>query len=140
MSIGSLSALLALFVLGSATPKVDLSSPAATIRTYCDARDFDTVKQCFYPDANLEEKSFQNPIWTECKILKVQKTKRINMELGSGLFSKAGDVEVIQEVKMIHPAKGNPKTKFWYLLRNFEGEWKIISNSQIPDKNYPPLP
>jgi hypothetical protein len=100
------------------------------------------VQQCFNPGAKLEEESFKKRIkkriWTECKIIAVKETKRMNMELGEGLFSKAGDVEVVQEVKMNDPSKGNPKTRFWYLLRNFDGEWKIISHSHIPDKNYPP--
>lgn len=129
-------------VVGTA-PKIDLSSPSATINTYCQAvklADISIVRECFFPDGRLEEESFKKPIWSECKIVKVERTKRIGMELGGGLFSRSGDVEVVKEVKMIHPKKGNPKTKFWYLLRNFDGKWKIISHSHIPDKNYPPDP
>jgi hypothetical protein len=63
----------------------------------------------------------------------------VGKTLGGGLVGEQGGIEVVTEVKMIDPTKGNPKTRFWYLLRNLSGEWKIISLSHVPDKNYPRL-
>lgn len=121
---------------------IDLSSPEAAIKTYCDATirsDLSAIQEIFHPSRQIQENSFNKPIYTECKIVKKDKTKLAGRDLGYGLTEQREDVEVITEVKMIHPEKGNPKTKFWYLLRNIEGNWKIISHSHIPDKNYPPL-
>lgn len=128
--------------LASANGGIDLSSPDATIRTYCDVptrSDLSVIKELFYPSREIEEESFKKPIWTECRIVKKEKTKLVGMDLGSGLIGQQGDVEVITEVRMVDPQKGNPKTKFWYLLRNIAGNWRIISHSHIPDKNYPAL-
>ncbi|MGH9896961.1 MAG: hypothetical protein ACREA0_34175, partial [bacterium] len=125
--------------------KIDLSSPEATITAYCRAPDVSTAKQVFYPALNLQEqKRFEKPIWTDCTIVEVRETKEIGRYLGDiegrpGFSAQPGDVEVVKEVKMIDPSKGNPKTRFWYLLRNFNGEWKIIAHYHIPDANYPPL-
>jgi hypothetical protein len=124
---------------GSGTEaRPDLSSPRATMRAYCQAEDPSLIRQLFHPDLKLEEGMFRRPIWTECKVIKVGKTKLLDKPLGGGLVTMRGDTEVVTEVKMIDPAKGNPKTRFWHLLRNLKGEWKIISLSHIPDKNYPP--
>ena len=144
MGVLALGFFCASYVLGTTGTNIDLSSPEATIKTYCEAvirADVSAVKQCIYEGNKVEEKSFEKPIWSSCRIVKVQQTKDIGRYLGDGtrLFSQSGDVEIVQEVKMIHPAKGNPKTKFWYLLRKFDAQWKIISHSHIPDKNYPPL-
>ena len=122
-----------------AVRKIDLSSPDATIKTYCQATDVFIMKQCFYSGEKLEEKSFKKPIWTDCAIIEKRETDKIGQYLGDGskLFIQSGDIEIITEVKMKDPKKGNPKTKFWYLLRNFDGNWKIISHSHISDTNYP---
>jgi purine nucleoside phosphorylase len=87
----------------------------------------------------LEEKSFAKPSWTECLVIETHKAKEIGIYLGSGLYMQPEDVEVVTEVKMIDPPKGNPLTKFWHALRNVKGEWRITSTSHIPDANYPPL-
>lgn len=110
--------------------------------TYCEALktgDFFAVKQCFDQSDRLEEEGFKKPIWTECRIVESYKTKLAGKRFEEGLVVQSGDVEVVKEVKMIHPEKGNPKTRFWYLLRDFDGKWRIISHSHIPDKNYPPI-
>ena len=128
--------------LATAGEMIDLSSPDATILTYCQAvkrADFSAVRETFHENARLEEASFKKPLWTECKILDKHKTKLVGQDLGNGLRAQGEDVEVVTEAKMIDVPKGNPKTKFWYLLRKVGAAWKIISNSHIPDKNYPPL-
>jgi hypothetical protein len=80
-------------------------------------------------------------IWSECRILEKKPAKRVGKKIvlpeDTVLIINKNDVEIVIEVKMIHQKKGNPKTKFWYLLRNFNGKWKIISDTHIPDKNYP---
>jgi hypothetical protein len=115
----------------------DLSSPKATMRTYCKTENPSLIRQLFHPEFKPEEESLRRPIWTECKVIKASKTRLSGKPLGGGLVAMQGDTEVVIEVKMIDPAKGNPKTRIWHLLRNFKGEWKIISVSHIPDKNYP---
>jgi hypothetical protein len=128
--------------LALAGDRIDLSSPNATVMTYCNAAkkaDFSMIRQTFHPNLKLEEKSFKKPAWSECRIVKDSNSTLIGKDLGSGFLVQNGDIEVILEVRMIDPAKGNPKTNFWFLLRNVEGNWKIISNSHVPDKNYPPL-
>ena len=119
---------------------VDQSSPEATIKMFCNSNDIQIVRQCFHPSIKLE-KSMGKRIWSECRIIDKRPTDIIGRKivLGKDLFLIANkeDVEIVIETKMIQPKKNNPKTKFWYLLRNFNGEWKIISFSHIPDKNYP---
>ena len=128
--------------LAPAGEKIDLSSPEATILTYCNAvkrADFSAVRETIHEGARLEETSFKKPLWSECKIINKHKTKLVGEDLGGGLRGEHGDIEVTTGVKMIDAPKGNPKTRFWYLLRNISGHWKIISHSHIPDKNYPAL-
>lgn len=86
-----------------------------------------------------QRSSDAKPLWTNCKIVEIHQTKSVGKYLGHGLSMESGDVEVVAEVKMIDPAKGNPLTNFWYALRNIKGEWKITSTAHIPDANYPRL-
>ena len=121
---------------------IDLSSPDAAIHTYCDAvarSDLSAIRQVLYTAQDIEEESFKEPIWTQCRIVSKHKTNLVGTNLGGGLTAKSGDVEIIVEVTMIDPQKGNPKTRFWYLVRNFEGDWKIVSHSHVPDEEYPQL-
>ena len=122
---------------GEARP--DLSSPKATMVAYCQAEDPSLIKQLFHQDLKLEEGTLRRRIWTECKVIKTWKTRLVGKTLGGGLVVEQGDIEVVTEVRMIDLAKGNPKTRFWYLLRNVNGDWKIISLAHIADKNYPRL-
>lgn len=119
--------------------KIDLSTPEATINTYCKAEHIRTIKKCFYSEAKIEEKSFNKRIWSDCAIVEKRPSNKVGLSLGVGndLVIAEGDIEIVTEVKMIDPAKHDPRTKFWYLLRNFGGDWKIISHSHIPDNNYP---
>lgn len=122
---------------------IDLSSPRAAVETYCQgviSSDINAVKNSFYK-GEVMEKAYEKPIWTNCVVIEVKETKDIGRYLGdrTKLTSKIGDVEVVKEAVMIDAAKGNPRTRYWYLLRNFDGAWKIISHSHIPDANYPPL-
>lgn len=122
-----------------AVRKVDLSTPEATIKAYCQGTEITTAKKHIYYGAKSDGKSFEKPIWTDCTIIEKREAGKVGQYLGdeSKLFIQSGDIEIITEVKIKDPKKGNPNTRFWYLLRNFEGEWKIISHSHIPDTNYP---
>lgn len=136
----SLPLTLVMCCLALAEGKADLSSPTATILTYCNAvsrADLSTVRESFHPNLKLEQEGFKKPIWSECRIIKKNKTRLAGKDIGEGFVAQRGDVEVTIEVRMIDPQKENPKTRFWYLLRNVEGNWKIISTSHLPDKNYP---
>src|SRR5437016_3247515 len=60
------------YVLGTTGTNIDLSSPEATIKTYCEAvirADVSAVKQCIYEGNKVEEKSFGKPIWSSCRIV-----------------------------------------------------------------------
>lgn len=121
-----------------ASEKIDLSSPEATINTYCDAESSEIIQQCFHPSIKVEKRSEQR-IWTECNIIDKYPTDKVGQSLGinTGLVVEVGDIEVVTEVRMIDPAQKNPTTRFWYLLRQLDGKWKIISISHISDRKYP---
>jgi hypothetical protein len=113
---------------------VDLSTPAATVLSYCNADDLDRIRSCFESGTPLEM-GIAKRIWSSCRIVSVGPAK---IDGGSNR-AKHGDVEVVIEVRMIDPDRGNPLTRFWYLLREKSGQWKIISNAHIADDHYPML-
>jgi hypothetical protein len=116
----------------------DFSSPEKTIKTYYEYYyDRDILSNCFYPPVpiNYELKK----IWLEYKIVEKKKTEKAGERLFSGVLISKDALEIIVEVKMDHPEKGNPKTKFWYLLQEIHGKWKILEHSHISDEFYPPL-
>ncbi len=125
---------------GGVRDHIDLSTPEATITTYCNAKSASVIQQCFYPNIKLE-KEIYTPIWTECIIIEKRPTNKVGKYLGAGtgLVIEPEDIEIVAEVKMIDPPRNNPRKRFWYLLRSFGQEWKIISHSHIPDNNYPAL-
>ena len=112
----------------------DLSSPEATVKGYC-TNGGGIVQKYF--NFNVDSKIMGKKIWSDCSVITVRRTDKVGQHLLRNLVVESDDVEVITEVKMVHPDKGNPTTRFWYLLRNFDGKWKIIEYSHIPDKNYP---
>ena len=114
--------------------EIDLSSPASTVLSYCNSDDLETIRSCFESGTPLEE-GIARRIWSSCRIVEVRPA-RVN---GGSAQAQDGDVEVVTEVRMIDSAKGNPLTRFWYLLREHHGRWKIVSNSHIADEHYPPL-
>ena len=123
-------------VAPAASPQqpVDLSTPESTVLSYCNATDIESIRSCF-ADGTPLEKGIATRIWSSCRIVEVRPA---TIDGGSPPV-KSGDFEVVTEVRMIDPDRGNPLTRFWYLLREIRGEWKIISNSHIPDEHYPPL-
>ena len=59
-----------------ASEKIDLSSPEATINTYCDAESSEIIQQCFHPSIKVEKRSEQR-IWTECNIIDKYPTDKV---------------------------------------------------------------
>jgi len=131
-----------LFIIISCANDIDLSTPEATIKLYHTSNKIEEIKRCFYQNEDIGDQ-FKVKIWSEYKILDKKITNMtgdsIPVSPSSYITVKSTDVEIITEVKMIHQSKNNPWTKYWYLLSNFNGQWKIIAYDHIPDKNYPPL-
>ncbi len=128
--------LLSLFCFTCGKVKSDFSSPSNTIKTYYEyCYDKKTVSNCFYPPASIT--GGLDKWWLEYNILPATQSHRVGKTSFSGIVISSDAVEIVVEVKMNHPLKGNPKTKFWYLLQKVDGEWKIIEHTHIPDHNYP---
>jgi hypothetical protein len=115
--------------------KVELDSPRNTIVTYFDYHEDKTIiSKCFYPpqfNGKLEI------FWISYNIIDEKKTEKTGRKTYSDIVITKDAVEITVEVEMKDLEKKNPKTKFWFLLQQFDGEWKIIEHSHIPDKNYP---
>lgn len=116
-------------------PAVDFSSPENTIKTYFENyNNREILSKCFYPN---EVTGSRDKWWLEYRIVSSKATNKVGETTYSEIRIGKDGVEIITEVKMLHSAKNNPKTKFWYLLQKIKGEWKILEHSHIPDKNYP---
>jgi len=127
--------LMQLFAISYAGNAIDFSSPENTVKTYYEHYfDKDVVVKCFYPEQYFNKK---DKWWLDYKILKVEKSKKIGEKTHSNIVINRDAKEIVVEVTMNHSQKGNPKTKFWYLLQKVSDEWKIIEHSHIADKNYP---
>jgi hypothetical protein len=113
----------------------DFSTPENTVKTYYESYSDTKIREnCFYTDTRWT--GGNKKIWKDYKIISIKNTKRSGKLIEKITVSKDA-LEVIVEVTMDHPQKGNPKTKFWYLLQKKGNEWKILSHSHIADKNYP---
>jgi hypothetical protein len=132
----SLVLLMALICFTCVKDKGAFSSPQNTIKTYYENYyNRKIVSSCFYPPASVT--GGLDKWWLEYHILETTQSKRAGKTSYSGVVISNDAVEIIVEVTMNHPKKGNPKTKFWYLLQKVNGAWKIIEHSHIADKNYP---
>jgi len=113
----------------------DFSLPEKTIESYYEYyKNKDIISNCFYPP---DFKGSLEKFWKSYCIVSKKKTNKIGEITFSGVEISVDAVEIIVEVTMEHAQKGNPKTRFWYLVQKFNGEWKIIDHSHISDKNYP---
>jgi hypothetical protein len=116
--------------------KGDFSSPQNTIKTYYENYyDRNTVSKCFYPPASIT--GGLDKWWLEYNIHATKPSDKVGKSSSAGVVISSDAIEIVVEVTMNHPKKGNPKTKFWYLLQKVNGGWKIIEHSHISDKNYP---
>jgi len=143
ISIVAFVAVSLLSVVACARHRVDFSAPEKTIETYYvyhageNAYNKAVVTDCFYPLGRYS--GGLDRWWSEFEIVEQRPTDKAGDSYSPGVVISPEAVEIIVEVKMVDPAKGNPKTKFWYLLQNFAGVWKIVGHSYIPDENYPPI-
>ncbi len=127
---------MALTCLTCAKDKGDFSSPQNTIKTfYENYYDRNIVSNCFFPPASIT--GGLDKWWSEYNILATKPSDKVGKTSSTGVVISSNAVEIIVEVKMNHPKKENPKTKFWYLLQKVNRSWKIIEHSHIADKNYP---
>jgi hypothetical protein len=128
-------ALLLPTLMAQAEGEIDLSTPEAAIMTYCTAQDQETqnaVLCCgimfdgpFIPDR-------------DCTIVEIGPAHDDGAITADGPI-RADDVEITTEVTERHPDKGDVRARYWYMLRNFNGEWKIIAWYYIPDENFPDI-
>lgn len=127
-----------LMVLENCRPSfaLDLSSPESTAMEYCRGAG-EGVKEIFHPPVDPDTFGSHEG-WSDCKIVEVKETTEIGEEYQAGLIVSKGDVEVVFEVTRAEKGFGKFKARYWQLLRNFNGKWKIISWYRVPDKNFQP--
>lgn len=115
---------------------VKFTAPSDTIRTYFENYgDKTVIANCFFPPiSQIPSEKW----WIEYKIVSERRTNKAGDTTYSDILISKDAVEVIVDVKLYHPKKNNPNTKFWYLLQKVESNWKIIDHSHIPDNKYPP--
>ena len=125
----------AINVIAGGSPEVDFCTPEKTILTYyMNHNNRDVLSACFYPvgfDGSLEK------FWSKYQIIEKRVTTKSGESTHTGIVISKDSMEIIVEVEMKDANKNNPKTKFWYLLQQIEGEWKIIDHSHIPNGSYP---
>lgn len=119
----------------SGSAEVDLSTPESTSMGYCLGAG-EKITEYFYDP--IDPKHFGYPSWSDCKIVESKKTDRVGEKYGHKLFIQEGDVEVTFETKIVGKKSGEIKARYWQLLRNFDGKWKIISWYRVPDKYFDP--
>ena len=128
--------LFGLLITSCATGKINLNTPENTIKSYYEAKNNTEASRCFI------ENNYQGSVkkfWIEYRIIEKKPTTKKGHITTSGVIVKKDAIEITTEVKMNHPKKGNPVTKFWYHLQKFSNEWLIIEHYHIPDANYPPI-
>jgi len=141
MKFNSVSKVISVFLLFSTfnvfaggVPYVDFRTPENTIQTYYKYYDNrDILSKCFYPagfNGSLDK------FWTKYQIVDKRDTTKIGKTTNTGIVILKDAVEFIVEVEMRDSKKKNVKTKFWYLLQEIKGEWKIIDHSHISDELY----
>jgi len=117
---------------------MDFGTPEATIRTLYAADTNEAAGKCFY-SGNYMGADDSKRWWLNYNISDFRNTTHAGELNYQGISISPDAVEITVRVKMDDPSKGNPTTEFWYLLQKFDGKWKIIENSHIPDENYPPI-
>ena len=111
----------------------DLATPKLTVLAYCKSGVFDLKSKYFhFPDKQIAHSKSAPLDWKNCKVITVEKTKLIGRELDSSLV-RDGDVEVT--LRVLEPDSNGTTafSKYWFLLSDFDGNWKIISYSIISD-------
>ncbi|WP_126377292.1 hypothetical protein [Desulfovibrio ferrophilus] len=111
------------------TARWEFSNPKAAVETYTTAETAEDAARCFPASWPLvERKAFFGRLgeWTDHNIVTVRPTlfkgERMSVYDGASVVIVAEDMEVVQEV-----TRADGKQRFWYLLRDCEGQWKIIA-------------
>lgn len=113
---------------------IELGTPEATVRSFCLGSGLETARRTFYPGAVLEP-TIAERIWFDCTIIESTPAIPIGQYLGhigkygndTGFTIQAGDVEVVTQVRLDLPRENNPEARFWYILRKFGDEWRILA-------------
>lgn len=129
-------ALLLAVSMAQAEGEIDLSTPEMAILTYCTAPDRETENAVICCGIKLNGPYIP---WRDCKIAEIGPAHDVGAPLPDAGPIRADDVEIVTEVTERHPDKGDVRARFWYMLRNYDGEWKIISWYYIPDENFPDI-
>ncbi|MBU1001373.1 MAG: hypothetical protein KKE73_02500 [Proteobacteria bacterium] len=105
------------------------SSPEAVVKAYTMAETAEDAARCFPSSWPLSQrKAFFGRLgtWTEQRIVSVRPTvftgERMSVYDVTSVVIIAEDQEIVQEV-----LREDGKQRFWYLLRDCEGQWKIIA-------------
>lgn len=109
----------------------DLATPKSTVLAYCKSGVFYLGSKYFHFPKERVANSNSSPLnWQACKVITIKKTHLIGAVVDGGQV-KNGDVEVVLQV--LEPnSKGMKDTnRYWFLLRDFDGNWKIISYSIV---------
>lgn len=111
-------------------PGGEFSSPQGTVRAYCRAEDASAAAKCFpdsWPEAERLELAGRVGDFASERILSAGPTRFAGEPLA--VYGKATvvvderDMEVLQEV-----VREDGKTeRWWYLLRDCNGQWKILA-------------
>jgi len=106
------------------------SSPKRTVQAFTQAADADEAARCFpssWPLAARQAFFGRLGQWTEQHIVSVKPTvftgERMSVYDGASVVIVKEDQEVVQDLL---DAKGK-KQRYWYLLRDCDGQWKIIA-------------
>jgi hypothetical protein len=108
----------------AAAPRADLSTPEATVLSYCRSGSHDLRARWFavtlHPAVDLTPQPLH---WQTCEIVSVEKTKRLGQRLEDKII-EANDVEVVMKASFTD--KAILPQSYLYVLRRFADGWKII--------------
>lgn len=106
-----------------------LASPESTITALCNATSDSAVARLYYRWESTPAPRALGLTRT-CDIDEVRPTDRIGDHLGQGRgFVERGDVEAMVEVELPTEA-GGTIDRLWLLLREVDGQWKILSQAR----------
>ena len=125
-------ALLLAVSMAQAEGEIDLSTPEAAIMTYCTAQDRETRNAIMCCGIELDSPSIP---WRDCMIVEIGPAQDTGAITADGPI-REDDVEVTVEIIRRLPDTGDVRSRFWYMLRDYDREWKIISWYRVPDENY----